>query len=110
MKPAGWMQMLEQLQESLNQTSKEVDRQEAVLASSVSGQDAEAGKHEEWQRYFDDTSARLRECQAHIEQAGQQAEVAESQLVEQEERLRQFHAQLEEFRQKLANVPAVAIE
>ncbi|HEV3142317.1 MAG TPA: hypothetical protein VGZ47_00370 [Gemmataceae bacterium] len=110
MTPAGWGQTLNQLQEALNQTSAEVDRQEAALTSPLLAEDADLGKYVRWQQRLEEASERLRECQARVEQAGRHAEATERELAKEEELLRQFHEQLEELRQKLANTPAAVIE
>jgi chromosome segregation ATPase len=110
MKAREWTQMLDQLQGALNQTSAEADRLEAAMATPLLTEDA-GGKHfEEWTRRLDEAAERLQECLPYVDEAGSQAQTAEGELAVHEEQFRQYQKQLEELRQKLANVPAVAIE
>ncbi|HLW64973.1 MAG TPA: hypothetical protein VKS79_06590 [Gemmataceae bacterium] len=110
MKSAEWMQMLDQLQTALNQISADAEQQEAALASPLLADDADTGKFEDWAQKLDDAAQRLKECEAYVAEAGKQAENAQGDLVVHEEAFRQYQNRLKEFRQKLANVPAVAIE
>ena len=109
MNPAGWSPLLDQLQEALNQTSAEADRQEADLASLLAD-GGSATKHEQWERRLHEATERLQECRVRVEEASRQAGTAESDLAEQQEQLRQFRQRLIAFRQKLADFPDVAIE
>ena len=110
MKSGEWTQMLEQLQTAVNQTTAEADRLEATLATPLLAENANVNQFEDWNRRLDEAAERLRECESYVEEAGKQAASAEGVLAVHEEQFREFQKRLEELRQKLANVPAVAIE
>jgi len=110
MKPAGWTQLLAQLQEALNKTSAEVDRQDEALTTPLAAGDAPGGRYEDWQQQLERVSQRLQECQTRVQQAGRQAEQAEAVLAEQEKQVEQMRERMAGIKQKLAQVPAVVIE
>ena len=109
MKAREWTQMLDQLQGALNHTSSEADRQEAALALLLAEEPGDK-RLEDWTAKLDGAAERLRECETYVDEAGSQTATAEGELAAHEEQFRQFQKQIEELRQKLANVPAVAIE
>jgi chromosome segregation ATPase len=102
--------MLDQLQETLNQASAAGDQQEASLTESPSETEAPATRFDDWQRKLDEVNERLQVCQAWVQQASEQAAAADAELSAQENQLRQLQDRFDEFRQKLTQVPAIAIE
>ncbi len=110
MKPAEWMKMLEQLNAALAQTSIELTRHEQALASPLLTSDLSGERHISWQRALERFGERLQDCQNHVQQAERQAQLSESALAEQEADLRRFRTAITEMRQKLAAVPAFALE
>jgi chromosome segregation ATPase len=110
MKLSNWTKMLEQLQESLNSTAAEVDRQEQALTSPLLTGEPPAGLYANWQAALDRVGKRLQECQARVQLAGQQAESAEATLREQEEQIDQLRQRVADIQQKLTHVPAITIE
>src|SRR5262245_59689880 len=110
MKSNDWMQMLEQLNAALAQTSVELSRHEQALASPLLTSDLSGERHTAWQRALERFGERLQDCQAQVRQAERQAEQAETALAEEEERVTRFRSALAEIRQRLAAAQTVGVE
>ena len=80
------------------------------LASPLLTSDLSGERHISWQRALERFGERLQDCQNHVQQAERQAQLSESALAEQEADLRRFRTAITEMRQKLAAVPAFALE
>ena len=102
--------MLEQLNAALAQTSVELTRHEQALASPLLTSDLSDERHISWQRALERFGERLQDCQTQVQHAERLAEQAETVLVQEEEQVRRFRSAIAEIRQKLAAVPAFALE
>src|SRR5947208_2725558 len=110
MKPADWNKMLDQLTNSLAQTSIELSRHEQALASPLLTSDLSGERHTSWQRALERFGERLQDCQTRVEQAGRQAEQAEAALAQQEEEVTRFRTAVAEIRQRLAAAQTVGVQ
>ena len=110
MKHAEWMNMLDQLNAALGQTSIELSRHEQALASPLLTSDLSGERHISWQRALERFGERLQDCQTHVQAAERQSEQAEAAFSQHEEELRRYQTKVAEIRQRLATVHAIAVE
>src|SRR5262245_14580119 len=105
MKTADWTRMLEQLNDSINQSASEVARHEQALQSPLLTSDLSDERHISWQRMLERVGERLQDCQAQVELAERQCQVNETALSEHQKDMSRYLHALAQIRQQLAIVP-----